>query len=174
MTQTLWKLSQELAKFENLISDILDSELSNEEQEQNLEKLFDTWANLSEEFEQKCEAVAAYIHRLEVLTNVRKEESKRLKDLAESSQKQATQLRDYLVHNMQQQGKTKIEGTTVKLSLRKKPDKVILTVPVQEIPPEYQRLTIEPRIEEIKKLLKSEQVSWASIKENNDYSLIIK
>jgi hypothetical protein len=69
---------------------------------------------------------------------------------------------------------TRIDGTLAKISLRKKPAKLVLNVAVEDLPTEYTKVTIEPKLAEIKKLLKSNQVDWASMVESQDYSITIR
>lgn len=171
----LWELSDDLRHLESFIESIMDSEPDANEDGAKLDHLFEEWLTLDSEFEKKCEATACYIRRLESLTEARKQEAKRLRELAESSERQADKLKEYLVLFMTKHDKRKIDGVSAKLSLRKKPPKVELTVPVGGIPPEYQRVKVEPRLDEIKNLLKSGQkISWASFVDGDEYSLIIK
>ena len=116
-----------------------------------------------------------YIKYLEAVTSARKAEVKRLKALAESSEKQANKLREYLIREMQRVNKTKVEGVTCKLSMRKKQPRVCLNVEPEELPIEFQRVRVEANLTEIRKALKGQkELKWAFLSDLTEYSLMIK
>ncbi|MGK7957446.1 MAG: siphovirus Gp157 family protein [Crocosphaera sp.] len=172
---TLWELSDDLLTLEHLIDDIQDDEtLSNEEKEAKIESLFDNWLQSSQDFENKALRVAAYIRHQESIAEARKNEAKRLRALANQSQKQADRLRTYLIRQMKLTGKTKVEGIDGKLSLRKLPAKVAIANPDQ-IPEQYLKVEVSPRLSEIKKAIKANpSIDWASLEDNENYSLSIR
>ncbi len=60
----------------------------------------------------------------------------------------------------------KIDGTTVKIGLRKKQPAVLLNVPPEELPPEYVQVSYKPDLTKIRKLLKVDAqgaIDWASL-----------
>ena len=60
----------------------------------------------------------------------------------------------------------KIDGTTVKIGLRKKQPAVLLNVPPEELPPEYVQVSYKPDLTKIRKLLKVDAqgaIGWASL-----------
>lgn len=176
LNQTLWNISEGIIDLENLINDLQESEdLSDSDKEVQINQLFSEWLNVEAQFDEKAEQVARYIKYLEALTEARKAEAKRIKMLAESSENQAEKLREYLVKEMQRLNKSKIEGVTCKLSMRKKPPRVCLNVNPDELPPEFQRVKIEANLTEIRKALKGKKpIDWAFFSENQEYSLMIK
>ncbi len=173
---TLWNISEEMIELENLITQLQDSEeLSEEEKEDKINQLFSEWLTADTNFEEKAEKVAHYIKYLEAITEARKAEAKRIRVLASMSEKQGNKLRDYLIREMQRVNKTKIEGVTCKLSMRKKPPSICLKVEPEDLPDEFKRVKIEPNLTEIRKALKSEKdLDWAFFDDNEDYSLTIK
>ncbi|MDJ0730956.1 MAG: siphovirus Gp157 family protein [Crocosphaera sp.] len=173
---TLWNISQEIIELENLINQLQDSEeLSEEEKEVKINQLFSEWLNADTNFDEKAEKVAHYIKYLEAITEARKAEAKRLRVLASMSEKQGTKLREYLIREMQRVNKTKIEGVTCKLSMRKKQPSICLKVDPKELPDEFKRVKIEPNLTEIRKALKSQKdLEWAFLSDDEDYSLTIK
>ncbi len=172
----LWQLSDEIVQLENLIEQIQDCEdLTESEKEVRLNQIFSEWLNNDINFNEKAEKVAHFIKYLEALTEARKAEAKRLKALAESSEKQANKLREYLIREMQRVNKTKIEGVSCKLSMRKKQPRVCLNVEPEELPIEFQRVRVEANLTEIRKALKGKkELKWAFFSDNQEYSLMIK
>jgi hypothetical protein len=107
----------------------------------------------------------------------RKAETKRIRTLAEQAENQANRLRHYLTNQMLRTGIDRIDGTTVKIGLRSKPPRVLLNVPPEQLPPEYVRVTYEPKLTEIKELLKVDAtglIGWAFFSENHEYSVTIR
>ena len=70
----------------------------------------------------------------------------------------------------------KIDGTTVKIGLRKKQPSILINVPTEELPAEYVNVTYKANLTEIRKLLKSdtEDISWAALSESHEYSVTIR
>jgi hypothetical protein len=173
---TLWQLSDDLLTLENFIEDIQEDEtLSSEEKEAKIEEIFEKWLKTSDNFDHKALRVAAYIRHQESVAEARKKEAQRLITLSKQSQKQADRLRGYLISQMKLTGKTKIEGVDGKLSLRKLPAKVVIVGDPDFIPDEFLKVEISPRLNEIKKAIKSDpSIEWAYLEENPDYSLSIQ
>ncbi|MEO1004550.1 MAG: siphovirus Gp157 family protein [Cyanobacteria bacterium J06638_38] len=179
MTKTrLWELSDEIQQLEDAISAIADDEsLSEEERETKLQEMFAQWLDTGESFKVKAEQVARYIKHQEALAEVRKAEAKRIQTLAKQTENGAARLRKYLIDQMIRSDVQKIDGTTVKLGLRKKPPRVLLNVPAEELPDEYVQVSYKPDLTKIRKLLKvdaSGAIGWASLAENHEYSVTIR
>ncbi|MGK7933494.1 MAG: siphovirus Gp157 family protein [Microcystaceae cyanobacterium] len=173
---TLWELSDDLITLESLIEDIQDDEtVSNEDKEAKIESLFENWLKASDNFDDKALRVAAYIRHQESVAEARKNEAKRLRELANQSQKQADRLRGYLIRQMKLTGKTKVEGIDGKLSLRTLPAKVAIANPDQ-IPEQYLKVEVSPRLSEIKKAIKAnpDSIDWAYLEDSGNYSLSIR
>jgi hypothetical protein len=176
MTHTrLWELSEEIRQLEETIAMIAEDEtLSEEEKEIQLQQFFSKWLEIGKSFKTKATQVATYICHQEALAEARKNEAKRIRILAEQAESQANKLRQYLTSQMLRSGVDKIEGTTVKISLRKKPPQVILNIPSEELPSECVKVTYEPRLTKIKELLKEGSIDWASLNETQEYSITIR
>ncbi|MGK7945595.1 MAG: siphovirus Gp157 family protein [Microcystaceae cyanobacterium] len=172
---TLWQLSDDLLTLESSINDIQDDEtLSEEEKETKIKALFDDWLKASENFEEKALSIASYIRHQETVAEARKNEAKRLRELANEAQSQADRLKAYLIRQMRLTGKTKLEGIEGKLSLRKLPPKVAIIDP-ERIPEQYLKIEAKPRLNDIKKALKANpDLDWATLEDNENYSLTIK
>lgn len=172
----LWQLSDEIVELETLIDEIEECEdLTESEKEVRLNHVFCEWLNNDAQFDEKAEKVAQYIKYLEAVTEARKTEAKRLKALAENSEKQGAKLREYLIREMQRVDKTKVEGVSCKLSMRRKQPRVCLNVEPEELPDEFKRVKVEANLTEIRKALKGKkQLDWAFFSDSTEYSLMIK
>ena len=172
----LWELSDNIQQLETAISNIQEDEnLSEEELENQLQQTFNEWLETGESFKVKAEEVAAYIRHQEALAEARKNEAKRIQNLAKQAENGAARLRKYLVAQMVRSEVKKIEGVTVKIGLRKKQPQILINVPPEELPPEYVKVTYKPDLTAIKKLLKSDaEIDWASLSESQEYSVTIR
>lgn len=175
-TPKLWELSTEIIELENSIAEIMEDELLTEsEKETLLGELIELWLGTGKEFDSKACNVAAYIKHLEALTEARKNEYRRLRELAEQSEKQAEKLRSYLVLNMQKLDKKKVNGLSASLSLRKKPAKVILNVLPEQLPEQFKKIEVTPKLTAIKDHLKvNPSCEFAQMSEALEYSVTIK
>ena len=111
------------------------------------------------------------------MATARKEEAKRIRELASQAENQATRLRHYLTSQMMISGVNRIEGVSTKISLRKKQPTVLLNVPPEELPAEYVRVTYKPDLTKIRAALKTDtesEIDWASFSENHEHSVTIR
>lgn len=175
-TPKLWELSAEVLSLESSIAEIEESEeLTDSEKETLLGELMESWLGSGKEFDSKACNVAAYIKHLEALTEARKNEYRRLRDLAEQSEKQSEKLRAYLVTNMERVNKKKINGLSASLSLRKKPAKVVLNCEPEQLPEQFKKVEVSPKLSAIKDYLKSNpNCEFAQMSESVEYSVTIK
>ncbi len=177
-TPKLWELSSEIQNLENAISAIADDEnLTEEERETKLQSTFNQWLSAGESFKSKAEQVARYIKHQESLADVRKAEAKRIQTLAKQAENGAARLRKYLINEMIRTDVKKIDGTTVKIGLRKKQPAVLLNIPPEELPAEYVQVSYKPDLTKIRKLLKCDgqgAIGWAYLSENQEYSVTIR
>lgn len=174
--EPLWKLSAEIIAMEDAISEIQDDpDLADTDKEAQTTALFERWISAGSDFNSKAEQVGAYIKYLEALTEARKAEYRRLRELAQSSETKQERLKAYLVSQMEKLGTRRIDGAKVRLSLRKKPPRVCLNGDPQDLPPEFQKITIEPRLAALKEHLKANpECPFAWLSETQENSLIIK
>ena len=177
MTTRLWELSDNIQELENAISDLQENEnLTEEERETKLEETFNQWLEAGDSFKSKAEQVAQFIRHQEALAEARKTEAKRIQNLAKQAENSAARLRKYLIAQMIRSDVKKIDGTTVKIGLRKKQPQILINVPPEELPAEYVNVTYKANLTEIRKLLKSDakEISWASLSESQEYSVTIR
>jgi hypothetical protein len=181
MTQSnprLWELSEEIQDLENAIAQLTEDEtLTEDERETKLQQAFNEWLEAGSTFKVKAGKVAAYIRHQDSLAEARKAEARRIRTLAEQAENQANRLRHYLKCEMLRSGVNRIDEATVKISLRKKPPRVLLNVPPDSLPTECVKITYEPRLTKIKELLKADAngaIDWASFSPSDEYSVTIR
>jgi hypothetical protein len=174
----LWELSEEIKQLEDAIANLIDDEtLTESDREIKLQQTFATWLSRGESFKTKAEQVARYIKHQEILAEARKVEAKRIQTLAQQAENGAARLRKYLIDQMIRSDVEKIDGTTVKIGLRKKQPAVLLNVPPEKLPAEYVKVTYQPDLTKIRKLLKVDAqgaIGWASLSESHQYSVTIR
>ena len=169
---TLWKLTELQLELERSIVAIQEDEHLNEaDRDSQLAQTFEQWISAGDDFKEKAEHIAQYIRHQEALAEARSNEAKRLRILASEAENLSDRLRDYLRDQMVRTNNTKIDGTLAKISLRKKPAKLVIT---GEIPSDYTRTTVSPKLDEIKKLLKTQEVEWASMSDDQGFSITIR
>jgi hypothetical protein len=181
MTQSnprLWELSEEIKELETAIALIIDDEtLTESDREIKLQETFAQWLSTGESFKQKAEQTARYIRHQEALAEARKVEARRIRDLASQAENQATRLRQYLTNQMTITGVDRIDGVSTKIGLRKKQQEVLLNVSPEKLPAEYVKVTYQPDLTKIRKLLKVDAqgaIGWASLSESHQYSVTIR
>jgi hypothetical protein len=178
MTIRLWELSDEIQQLENAIACHLEDEtLSDEQREIKLEETFNQWLLRGESFKIKAEQVARYIRHTEALSEARKAEARRIRELASQAENQATRLRRYLTNQMLRSDVKRIDGVSTKIGLRKKQQEVLLNVAPEKLPSEYVKVTYQPDLTKIRALLKVDAqgaIGWASLSESHQYSVTIR
>jgi len=175
-TPKLWELAEEVDRLEEILYEIENREdLTEGEREVYYKIAFDNWLSTAEDFDRKAENVACYIKHLEALTTARKTEYRRLRDLAEQSEKAGDRLREYLTENCLKAGKTSIKGIKANLTIRKKPARVILTCDPEELPPEFKKVETTARLNKIKDHLKENpDCDFALLSILEEFSLTIR
>ena len=172
----LWELSDEILELEKDLDLIAESDiLTDEEKETKTKELFERFLEVSEDFDSKAETVAKYIKHQEALAEARKIEYQRLRNLYQSAENQANKMRGYLANHLLRHGRTKLETTTVKLSLRKKQPSIEFLKPVAELPDEYTKTEIKPQLTAIRKHIQvNPECDWAKFSDFEQYSLTIR
>jgi Siphovirus Gp157 len=181
MTQSnprLWELSEEIQQLENAIANLVDDEtLTEEDREIKLQETFSQWLSRGESFKTKAEQVARYIKHQEALAEARKVEARRIRELAQQAENGAARLRKYLIDQMIRSDVQKIDGVSTKIGLRQKQPQVLINVAPEKLPAEYVKVTYQPDLTKIRKLLKADAqgaISWASLSESHQYSVTIR
>jgi hypothetical protein len=174
----LWELSDEIQDLENAIANLIDDEtLTEADREIKLQQTFATWLSRGESFKTKAEQVARYIKHQEAIAEARKVEAKRIQTLAQQAENGAARLRKYLLDQMIRSDVQKIDGVSIKIGLRQKQPQVLINVPPEKLPAEYVKVTYQPDLTKIRKLLKVDAqgaIGWASLAESHQYSVTIR
>jgi hypothetical protein len=178
MNTRLWELSDDIQQLELAIAVMTEDEtLSDEEREIKLEETFNQWLEAGESFKSKAELLASFIKHQEALAEARKAEARRIQALARLAENEADRLRKYLTAQMIRSNIKRIDGVSTKIGLRKKQQEVLLNVPPEELPAEYVRVTYQPDLTKIKKLLQADAIGaigWANLSDREEYSVTIR
>ena len=155
MKDNLWNKTQDLIDLEEAISSIQDDELLTEAQkEEQYQQLFDEWLQQEKDWKVKLESVAYAAKCLEKEAAAVKSMIDELKIRHTSKLNTASRLKQYILLSMQQRGETKVKGkySTIYQQTRQP---VILRVEPEELPEEFRRVKVEPKLNELKKALKN-------------------
>lgn len=174
----LYELSGELIELESRLEEYLtDESISDEDRELKCERLLSQYLENEGKFIEKLDNCLRYANELNRLAEVRKDEAKRLTNLAAQSKNRSEDLKKYVLNHLLRTGKTKLETDNHKIYVKKGVPKVVVDIPPEQLPEEYKRVKVEPDKIAIKKALKETNTAihnMAHIEESNDYSLIIK
>ena len=155
MTDNLWNKTQDLIDLEEAIAEIIaDEELTEAEKEEQSQKLFAEWLEQDKDWKVKLESAAYAAKCLEKEAAAVKSMIDELKIRHASKLNSANKLKQYILLAMQQRGETKIKGkySTIYQQTRQP---LILRVAPEELPQEFQRVKVEPKINELKQALKT-------------------
>lgn len=175
---TLYNLADNLVELDLRIEEILaDESLSEEESNRIAEEILEVYLENEGNFKEKLNNCVRYIHELEGLSKIRKEEAKRLSELAKSSEQRATRLREYIGAHLLKIGRNNIELSNSRLNLRRKQPELILNCEVEELPEMYKRIKVEADRIALRKALKKDPTvlnGMAYLEDTEKYSLVIK
>jgi hypothetical protein len=155
MNDNLWNKTQDLIDLEEAIANIIDDESLNEvEKEEQSKQLFAEWLEQEQDWKIKLESAAYAAKCLEKEAVAVKLMIDELKVRYDSKLKSAKRLKQYILLAMQQRGETKVKGkySTIYQQTRQP---VILRVEPEELPEEFQRVKVEPKLNELKQALKA-------------------
>lgn len=138
----LYELSE---GYQNLL-DLLD-----QEEYQDNEDIINAIEKIQEEFGKKADSVVRLIKTAEAEANAIDPELKRLTARKRARESLAKRLKAYLLDNMTDL-KIKTELFTISVA---KTQSVDVSIPVEHLPLEYQKISIEPMKTELKKAIKS-------------------
>lgn len=107
-----------------------------ETDEAALQAMYTTLDGLEGEIQVKAQSVAAHVLNVEAMATAAMDASKKLCERAKRIQRRADAMRQYLLHNMESVGLTKIESPEFTLSVRKNPPSVQV-IDDKAVPQEY-------------------------------------
>lgn len=172
---TLYNIVENLLELDQLIGGIMEDERLTEEEKSNAaEELVKSYLESEGNLKDKLANCINYINELEAVSKIRREESRRLANLAKNNENKSERLRKYVVNHLSRIGIKRIELTNNVLTVRKKPDELEITCALEELPDKYKRVKIEPDKIELKKALKEQSLEYARLVPSEEYSLRIK
>ena len=154
MNDNLWNKTQDLIDLESAIAFIINDEsLTEAQKEEQSQQLFSEWLEQEKDWKVKLESVAYAAKCLEKEAAAVKSMIDELHIRHTSKLNAASRLKQYILLAMQQRGETKVKGkySTIYQQTRQP---VILRVEPEELPQEFQRVKVEPKLNELKKALK--------------------
>lgn len=116
----------------------------------------------------KVDGYAAYVTELLALAAARNDEAKRLKERAKVNENAAKRLKDRLLWALQERGIDKVETLryTVSVSTAGGMQKLDVQVPAEELPPRFQKVTIDADNKAIREAIAAgEEVDGATLME---------
>jgi len=151
----LWELAAELNDLDDLLDDLDEQEgLTDQERKEKESEWLANYLELDDQFDQKAINVACYIKHLEAVSEAQKAESRRLWNNGAANENKADRLREYLAALLLKVGKKSVKGIKANLSIRKKPAKVVLTVEPEQLPEDFKKVEVTPKLAKIKEYLK--------------------
>ena len=155
MSDNLWNKTQNLIDLEEAIASIQDNEeLTEAQKDEQSQQLFTQWLGQEEDWKHKLESAAYATKCLEKEAAAVKSMIDELKIRHASKLNSATKLKRYILLAMQARGQNKIKGkySTIYQQTR---NPLILDVPPEELPQQFQRIKVEARVNELKQALKA-------------------
>lgn len=124
------------------------------EEDPENEAIKETVSTLLLDLDDKAEDYVHVIRQLEADADMAKAEKQRLAKKQSAAENAAKRMRDYLKDAMILTGRTKIKRATCSIGITNRWETVI-DVDVKDIPAEFQKVTIEPKKQEITRWLKA-------------------
>jgi len=150
----LEEITKHIAFLEEEIPLVGEQNLSLKEQQEERERLFLEWLSLGEDFESKVQACIYYLQELEqrmalIDSLVKDYQSRKLGFRGEHDK-----LREVILGCLIALNKTSVRTALGTVSVRNKPDKLILLAEPEDLPQEFWK-PIEVRLGELKKFVKA-------------------
>ena len=164
--RTLFSISDDLQR----LNDLLD-EVGDDAQQQ---ELINNWLDaVGEERDRKLDGYAALISEMQARADVRKAEARRMQDLAATDENRARLLKERLKSFFQTHDLKTIETPRYKLSLQRNGGKAPLilddSIPVTQLPEQFQRVSIDADTEMIREALEAgESLPFAHLAERGE------
>ena len=182
MNNSLYSISRELTELDYVITGVMESEdYTVEEKDVLTSQIFTNYLSVEERFDERIDWLAADSKRLKAQADACKAEAKRITAIAATYESQAERTRQVILDAMQQHNKLKVNGTFCKLSIRKNAPKLVIDVPVDDLPAFFieTRIVKEPDKKAIKEYLESAEVGQKAMINNYAHyeqtqSLVIK
>ena len=154
---SLWGKSAEVAELESQLEDIaLDDSLSDTERDERQAELFEQWLAADADWERRLEAAAYAANCAEREADSIKQMRNDLKRRQTSKENQAQRLKHYMLQALQKRGQQRVRGTFATVFQQRR-SQVRPNVPAEELPEQFQRVSVEPRQSELSQAYKQAQ-----------------
>lgn len=168
--------SNSLIELNNKLNEILeDQSLSETERDILFDQVLQQRDAANDNFKEMINEYIAYVKEMTGLADSRKQQANQLKNLAKTDAAKAARVRKYLTNELLSTETNTVDVASGRVTLRKKPPKVDVLVPVEELPAEYKRVKEEADLTALKDALREGIVDpkYAEMKTDNGYSIMI-
>ena len=164
MSRTLYDITADMREIDHLLA-TLEGDIS----DPAIDEAITEWIEeMDSDLKGKVEGYAAYVTELLALAAERNDEAKRLKERAKVNENAAKRLKDRLLWALQERGIDKVETLryTVSVSTAGGMQKLDVQVPAEELPPRFQKVTIDADNKAIREAMAAgEEVDGATLME---------
>ncbi|MGB1125796.1 MAG: siphovirus Gp157 family protein [Phycisphaeraceae bacterium] len=164
MSRTLYDITADMREIDHLLA-TLEGDIS----DPAIDEAITEWIEeMDSDLKGKVDGYAAYVTELLALAAARNDEAKRLKERAKVNENAAKRLKDRLLWALQERGIDKVETLryTVSVSTAGGMQKLDVQVPAEELPPRFQKVTIDADNKAIREAIAAgEEVDGATLME---------
>lgn len=164
MSRTLYDITADMREIDHLLA-TLEGDIS----DPAIDEAITEWIEeMDSDLKGKVDGYAAYVTELLALAAARNDEAKRLKERAKVNENAAKRLKDRLLWALQERGIDKVETLryTVSVSTAGGMQKLDVQVPAEELPPRFQKVTIDADNKAIREAIAAgEDVDGATLME---------
>ena len=164
MSRTLYDITADMREIDHLLAK-LEGDIS----DPAIDEAITEWIEeMDSDLKGKVDGYAAYVTELLALAAARNDEAKRLKERAKVNENAAKRLKDRLLWALQERGIDKVETLryTVSVSTAGGMQKLDVQVPAEELPPRFQKVTIDADNKAIREAIAAgEEVDGATLME---------
>jgi len=154
---SLWGKSAEVAELEKQLEDVaLDDSLSEAERDERQAELFEQWLAADADWERRLEAAAYAANCAEREADSIKQMRNDLKQRQASKENQAQRLKRYMLQALQKRGQQRVRGTFATVFQQRR-SQIRPNCTAEELPEQFQRVTVEPRQSELSQAYKQAQ-----------------
>ena len=137
-----------------------------EDEETSAEQLESAFENIKDELHVKVENYARIIKNTQAEVDAYKEEVARMTAKRRSLENNIERMKEAAEYAMRLQGEKKVKGELFTLAIQKNPPSLKIDIEPEELPQEFQTITISPNKEKIKAAIKNgKAIEWARLEQ---------
>ena len=137
-----------------------------EDEETSAEQLEGAFENIKDELHVKVENYARIIKNTQAEVEAYKEELARMTAKRRSLENNIERMKEAAEYAMRLQGEKKVKGELFTLAIQKNPPSLKIDIEPEELPQEFQTITISPNKEKIKAAIKNgKAIEWARLEQ---------